>query len=142
LAQIGRSLPDTLGVALYSMANPATDGNFTQFASALASGPFADRPLTPALPWKAVPRKGHLMGIARSLDSAPVTIRNVDTGAQRAAATDGGGFFGAVDLDPGVYDVRAGAGGLFYAGRVIVEAGRVATVRLRPFGLRRSSGEL
>nr|MBA3515023.1 carboxypeptidase regulatory-like domain-containing protein [Pyrinomonadaceae bacterium] len=37
------------------------------------------------------------------LDTAAVTIENLDTHATRTTKTDGGGFFGAVDLAPGSY---------------------------------------
>jgi uncharacterized lipoprotein YddW (UPF0748 family) len=62
----------------------------------------------PVMPWKASPTLGHVMGFARvgpstPLDTASVFIENASTGAIRATRTDGGGFFGAVDLAPGQY---------------------------------------
>jgi hypothetical protein len=60
--------------------------------------------------WKVAPRKGHLMGIAAGQDTARVTIENIENGALRVTATDGGGFFGAVDLEPGSYSVRVEGG--------------------------------
>jgi uncharacterized lipoprotein YddW (UPF0748 family) len=142
VAQATRSLPGTLGVTFYSMANPATDSSFAGFATALTGSLFADRALVPVLPWKAVPRKGHLMGGAPALDTAPVVIHNAATGAARTVVTDCGGFFGAVDLEPGTYEVRASGNGMSYAGRVRVEAGRVAIVDLRalPLNLSRKPG--
>ncbi len=131
VAQLQRSLAGTLGVNFYSMANPATDGSFAQFAAKLTGSVFADRPLVPTLPWKATPRGGHLMGIAQDADAVPVSIRNEATGTTRTTATDGGGFFGAVDLEPGLYEVHAAGGGVVYAGRVRVEAGRVASTKIR-----------
>jgi uncharacterized lipoprotein YddW (UPF0748 family) len=133
LSQIEAARPNGIGVVFYSMANPATNGSFPEFAAALTGGPFADRAVVPTLPWKAVPRKGHLMGIEPGLDTATLTIHNSAT--VRTVVTDGGGFFGAVDLDPGAYQGRASGNGLAYAGRVRVEAGRVAIVDLRAIPL-------
>lgn len=127
VAQVERSLPGTLGVNFYSMANPAIDGDFARFASTI----FPDSALIPTLPWKAVPTKGHLMGTAPGVDAARVVIRNIATGAVRSTATDGSGFFGAVDLDPGQYEIRASANGATYAARTQVQPGRVATADLR-----------
>ncbi|HEY1404895.1 MAG TPA: hypothetical protein VGB05_12255, partial [Pyrinomonadaceae bacterium] len=71
----------------------------------------------PAFPWKVAPVVGHFKGEARNadnapLDTAPVTIEHLDTHATRTATTDGGGFFGAVDLTPGAY--RASTGASYY----------------------------
>ena len=142
VAQIGRALAPSaagkaaIGVNLYSMANPASTGTFADFASAVTGSVFADRALVPVLAWKAVPRKGHLMGFGRGLDTVAVRIENVATGETRTAVTDGGGFYGAVDLPPGEYSIRAGADGIFYAARARVEAGRVTTANLREVGPR------
>jgi uncharacterized lipoprotein YddW (UPF0748 family) len=131
VAQTQRSLPGTLGVNFYSMANPAVTGTFADFAAAI----FPDRALIPQLPWKSVPRKGHLMGIAAGFDTAEVSIANAATGTVRSTATDGSGFFGSVDLDPGAYEILTSANGLTYAGRARVEPGRVTAVKLRAIDL-------
>ncbi|HEX6125403.1 MAG TPA: carboxypeptidase regulatory-like domain-containing protein, partial [Pyrinomonadaceae bacterium] len=94
---------------------------------------FADVATIPVHPWKSAPTKGHLMGFARRpdntvLDTATVTIENLDTGSVRIAATDGGGFYGAVDLEPGSYRVRAVLGSTtLYACSAVVAAGLVTT---------------
>jgi uncharacterized lipoprotein YddW (UPF0748 family) len=104
---------------------------FSEFASGLTTGKsvngatlyepatagtpiFADPAQIPIFPWKAAPTLGHVKGEAKDaddkpLDTVPVNIENLDTHATRAAATDGNGFFGAVDLAPGSYRATAGA---------------------------------
>ena len=69
---------------------------------------FSEPALIPSFSWKIAPTLGHVKGEARNadttpLDTAPVTIENLDTHATRTTKTDGGGFFGAVDLAPGPY---------------------------------------
>ncbi len=101
---------------------------FAQAASGLRTGKFGstvfedpdanpvaifDQPvLVPDFAWKSAPTKGHVMGFAKRgdatpLDTATVTIENASTGDQRSTATDGGGFYGGVDLVPGAYFVKA-----------------------------------
>ena len=103
---------------------------FAEFASGLTTGRsvnnatayepsgltpiFGNSAQIPVFPWKAAPTLGHVKGEARRpdntpLDTAAVTIENLDTQATRTATTDGGGFFGAVDLTPGSYRARTGA---------------------------------
>ncbi len=77
---------------------------------------FAQATLPPALPWKAAPQLGHVMGLARNnkgavLDTAEVLLaRSTDDAppkgrANLRTATDGNGFYGGVDLAPGRYRV-------------------------------------
>ncbi len=103
--------------------------SFSEFASGLTTGKsvngltryeptgltpvsiFSDKAEIPTFSWKAVPTLGHMKGIAKDsednpLDTKPVTIENLDTQATRAAVTDGGGFFGAVDLTLGSYRAK------------------------------------
>ena len=110
---------------------------FSEFASGLTTGKSADgtrlyEPLgspaifgqpaqIPVFPWKNAPTLGHVKGEARRaadntpLDTAGVTIENLDTNATRSATTDGGGFFGAVDLAPGRYRAKTeGSDTLYY----------------------------
>lgn len=140
LAQIGRALAPSaaghsaIGVNLYSMANAASNGTFADFAASVTGAVFSGRALLPSLPWKTVPRKGHLMGAGPGLDTVTVAVENLATRETRLPVTDGGGFYGVVDLAPGDYMVRAGDAGAFYAGRARVEAGRVAIADLRPVG--------
>ncbi|HEX8353687.1 MAG TPA: family 10 glycosylhydrolase, partial [Pyrinomonadaceae bacterium] len=103
---------------------------FADFASGLTTGKsangatlyeaagqtsiFAEPAAVPTFSWKAAPTKGHVKGEAvgpggEPLDTAAVTIKNLDTQATREAKTDGNGFFGAVDLAPGPYRATAGA---------------------------------
>ncbi|HEU0184326.1 MAG TPA: family 10 glycosylhydrolase [Blastocatellia bacterium] len=90
----------------------------------------------PTLAWKASPTVGHLMGFAKRsdgtpLDTATVTIENLDTHAIRAGATDGGGFYGGVDLAPGRYLVKAELGAdVLYSCAATVAAGTVAVADL------------
>jgi hypothetical protein len=85
----------------------------------------------PTFSWKTVPALGHVKGEALQPDNTPydtavVTIENLDTNATRTTATDGGGFFGAVDLTPGSY--RAQVAGLYFC--FSVTAGTVANAQL------------
>jgi len=69
---------------------------------------FSEPALIPSFSWKVAPTVGHVKGEAQRadntpLDTAAVTIENLDTHATRTTKTDGGGFFGAVDLAPGSY---------------------------------------
>lgn len=95
---------------------------------------FAEPATIPVHSWKVAPTKGHLMGFARRadntpLDTATVTITNLATQTvTRTTATDGGGFYGAVDLEPGNYQVKAELGPTtLYACSASVAAGVVTT---------------
>lgn len=102
---------------------------FAEFASGLTRGKsvdgltlyepegmapiFLEPALIPGFPWKLAPTLGHVKGYARTadhppLDTAKVTIENLDTHATSTTKTDGGGFFGAVDLLPGPYRAQVG----------------------------------
>lgn len=107
---------------------------FAEFASALTTGKSTsgatlfESPVTnpvpvfttavpvPVLPWKVSPTAGHVKGFARGetgaiLDTAVASIARDDDGTTPAGRTvwttktDGGGFYGAVDLVPGKYRV-------------------------------------
>src|SRR5262245_3165105 len=127
---------------------------FAEFASGLTTGrsvdgatlyedqaanpaPVFGLPATiPALAWKASPTAGHLMGFAKRpdgtpLDTATVVIENLDTHATRSGATDGGGFYGGVDLTPGRYLVKAELGAdIVYSCAATVTAGEVTAADL------------
>jgi hypothetical protein len=98
---------------------------------------FAESAQIPVLSWKAFPTKGHIMGFAKLpdntvLDTAAVTITNLDTNAARTGATDGGGFYGGVDLAPGQYLVKAVQGpNTLYSCAATVAPGLVTTADLR-----------
>jgi uncharacterized lipoprotein YddW (UPF0748 family) len=109
--------------------------SFAEFASALTTGRSVDgtrayedlaaNPVpvfpsdasVPDMPWKSGPVAGHLMGFVRDetgavVDTGAVAIAR-ESGADPPAATrttvvgatDGGGFYGGVDLAPGTYRV-------------------------------------
>jgi hypothetical protein len=127
---------------------------FLEFASGLTTGKsvntltlyepagltpiFAGPAQIPVFQWKFAPTKGHLKGFARranssALDTAAVTIRNLNTNATRSGATDGGGFYGGVDLDPGSYLVKAELGpDTVWSCVSNVAAGLVTTADLNP----------
>lgn len=95
---------------------------------------FAEPALIPGFSWKLAPSTGHMKGDARradntALDTATVTIENLDTNTTRTTKTDGGGFFGAVDLTPGSY--RAQAESFYYCFNVI--PGMVSNATLDSF---------
>jgi Glycosyl hydrolase-like 10/Carboxypeptidase regulatory-like domain len=160
LRQTRRSLPGLAGVNFYSMAtsNIAVQStpqrSFAEFASALTTGksvdgttlyqaadlppPFAEPDSVPTLSWKATPTAGHLMSFARrpdgtAIDSATVTIENTVTHRVRTTMSDGDGFFGAVDLEPGQYLVKFEAGSEIFLGPLVsVVAGQVAHADVGP----------
>jgi uncharacterized lipoprotein YddW (UPF0748 family) len=97
---------------------------FAEFASGLTTGksvngatlyePAGQTPIfavpanIPTFSWKLAPSKGHVKGEvfgpdSEPLDTATVNIENLDTHAVRSTKTDGNGFFGSVDLQPGPY---------------------------------------
>ncbi len=143
LRQTRRALDAALaGVNFYSMAtsNVAVNANphsvppgqntpqrsFAQFASALTTGKSSDGATLyePAdlLPVFAQPAAIPSLGWK-------VTIQEVVTGQTRITTTDGDGFFGAVDLEPGQYLIKVELGSqTMFAPPVNVVAGAVAGV--------------
>ncbi|MEJ7699250.1 MAG: family 10 glycosylhydrolase [Pyrinomonadaceae bacterium] len=105
-----------------------------QAANAIAV--FSQPASVPVFSWKVAPTKGHLMGFAKRddntpLDTAAVIIKNLETNAVRSTATDGGGFYGGVDLTPGQYLVKAQLGSeTLYSCVSNVVAGTVTTADL------------
>lgn len=78
---------------------------------------FNDPALIPNFSWKIAPVVGHVKGEARradgtAFDTAAVTIENLNTQSVKNAKTDGNGFFGSIDLQPGSY--RAQVDSLYY----------------------------
>jgi uncharacterized lipoprotein YddW (UPF0748 family) len=117
---------------------------FSEFASGLTTGKsvdglvsyepdglsaiFNDPATIPTFSWKITPTLGHVKGEARhndgtAFDTVPVTIENLETHATKVTATDGGGFFGAVDLPPAAH--RAQVDSLYFCFNI--SAGLVAT---------------
>ena len=120
---------------------------FAEFASGLTTGKsvngltlyepegmtpiFNDPAPIPTFSWKTAPTLGHMKGEARradntAFDTEAVTIENLDTQTTTTTATDGGGFFGAVDLTPGSY--RAQVANLYFCFNVV--PGVVANAQL------------
>jgi len=104
--------------------------SFAEFASGLKTGKsingltlyepagmtpiFSDPAPIPSFSRKVAPTLGHMKGEARRADNSPldtatVTIENLDTHATSTTATNGNGFFGAVDLTPGSYRAQTDA---------------------------------
>jgi predicted porin len=75
-----------------------------------------------------------------ALSDVAVTIRNVDTGATRTAATDGGGHYQAPGLTPGRFEIRAAKQGFADETRtgISLAAGQAATVDIK---MQRSSSD-
>ena len=110
-------------------------------ASANPTPVFSGSAAIPAAPWKTNPTAGHVMGIVRrgngeAVDAAEVRIVRVEDGttpaggrASATTATDGNGFYGAVDLAPGRYRVTVlapGEPGVMPACAPVVTAGQVS----------------
>ncbi len=102
---------------------------------------FGARVRAPSLSWKVLPVLGHLSGFVRlggaPADTVAVVVEKVGTrtGAGRhrvETRTDGSGFYGALDLEPGEYQVSVTAPGQSRSGVVRVEPGRVARLDLAP----------
>jgi uncharacterized lipoprotein YddW (UPF0748 family) len=109
-AQISRSINGTLGVTLYSYANPVanpTPDNRSNFLTRLGAL-WRDGARAPELPWLTNPTKGHLLGRSILEGSAADNLK-VDLYAGSvlilSTYTDANGVFGAVDLNPGRYMV-------------------------------------
>ena len=68
-----------------------------------------------------------------ALPDVAVTIKNVDTGATRTIATDGGGHFQASGLPPGRFEIRAAKHGFAEETRtgISLAAGQDATVDIK-----------
>ena len=132
---------------------------FAAFASGLVTGrstdgtpledttanpvPVFDQPaMIPDLPWKTDPHTGHLRGVIRDesgevVDTGDITISRVVTEpppavgrTSVAGATDGSGYYGAVDLAPGQFKVTVtpvGQPAFAYQCAASIAAGLVTT---------------
>ena len=109
------------GVALYSYAELCSEKiSREKFFKTLTEPSrldhhpmFPQSVFVPPLVWKTQPTKGHLMGYAHganglALDGAKVTVSGP---VNRTLTTDATGFYGAVDLLPGNYEVSLVSGG-------------------------------
>lgn len=99
---------------------------------------FAEPANIPTFAWKTAPTRGHVMGFAKLADDSPfdaadVGITNLTTGQIKTTVTDGGGFYGGVDLAPGQYVARAKIGEVaVYSAVFTVAPGAVTIADLRP----------
>lgn len=129
------------GITMFSYAATRNEGNGTvyhdpAFYSALTQKYTTWVP-SPAMPWKTNPTKGAIKGtILRAsdlswVDSALVTIIRNGLPVKTMYA-DGTGYYGAVELDPGVYSITMSAPGLstVRTDSVIVTAGLTTTVNV------------
>jgi len=103
---------------------------------------FAEPVPVPAVPWKDQPTQGHLMGTVKTPDGEPfdqllVYLYDAETDELiMTRLTDGTGWFGFANLDPGRYKVKVDhsrAHGHHSTVTVRVSAGQVAAVELTPF---------
>lgn len=127
----------------------SADGSRAYEDAAAAGSPiFAEPARIPDLPWKSSPSSGHLMGFVRdaeaeAIDGATVTAihrRSIGRPGPAvfprpygATTTDGGGFYGLVDLSPGDYRIVVDTprnGRFVSACGIAVSAGEVATLSL------------
>ncbi|WP_026877609.1 family 10 glycosylhydrolase [Jiangella gansuensis] len=138
----------------YSYANPSLtaasgsaavkDAERAALAAALTTGPdapFAEDAAVPSMPWKENPTTGNVTGAlalrnGAALDGVPVTLEPVGGGESQSHTTDGSGWFGFVDVRPGVYllrvDLPDGVVGQPVS-VVRVRAGQIATARTAPY---------
>jgi uncharacterized lipoprotein YddW (UPF0748 family) len=103
---------------------------------------FAEEAVVPERTWKTQPTAGHIAGDVVLRDGTAVDQvegQLVQRGQGVATATtDGAGWFGFVDVDPGRYQVRVARDAAVGSGpaNVVVEAGDLADAQLRPTQLR------
>ncbi|MGZ4964468.1 MAG: family 10 glycosylhydrolase [Limisphaerales bacterium] len=106
-----------MGVAIYTYGELSNDGMPRDKYFKILTEPsdydpdpiFAHAVPVPALSWKTHPTTGHLKGFVfdaenHGVDGAKVSLRGATT---RTLTTDPTGFYGAVDLSPGKYEVSA-----------------------------------
>ena len=100
-----------LGISGYSYGTSNNDGTTRRsFINAAVTEVFTQTASTPFIGWKDAPTLGHLGGTltqvfpcpGMNLDGYPLTLSGP---ANRQLLTDGSGWFGAVDLPPGSYQL-------------------------------------
>ena len=99
-----------LGLCGYSYATPSSEGATRRsFVNVAVTEVLTRSAPAPELPWKDDPNVGHLMGklILAPPCSSPVdgTSLTLEGPQHRTLVTDGSGWFGAVDLPPGEYQL-------------------------------------
>lgn len=134
----GASTPKRPNAEFFSAVKTGASTTGSPFESSSLAAVFAVPATIPAMPWKEAPTRGHLRGFAYRADGTPidtgvVMLENTTTGATRTTNSDGGGFFGAVGLDPGPYRARVTLGTeIVYTCIANVSAGQVASSDARP----------
>ncbi|MEO5895404.1 MAG: family 10 glycosylhydrolase, partial [Vicinamibacterales bacterium] len=112
----GVSTPKRTNADFFSAVTTSANTTGTVGFEDPGNGPLFTAPVpAPDMPWKSRPTQGHMMGFARLEDGTPldggtVTITALSSGATRTVKTDGGGFYGAVGLEPGDYHGRVAHG--------------------------------
>ena len=100
-----------LGIVGYSYGTSSNDGTHRRsFVNAAVTEVFTRTASTPFIGWKDAPALGHLMGTltqvfpcpGTDLDGHPVALSGP---VNRQLFADGSGWFGAVDLPPGSYQI-------------------------------------
>jgi uncharacterized lipoprotein YddW (UPF0748 family) len=160
LAQIAETRTPTadgntaVGWSGYSYASPTLDSTGQSSAvrdearadliAALTGedGPFADEAAVPEMTWKTEPTTGHVAGDVVARDGAVADQVEVDLWQRgevvATALTDGNGWFGFVDVEPGRYQVRVDRDAVRGKplANVTVAAGELADADVRPVALR------
>lgn len=105
------------------------------------TGVFTEKAAVPKMPWKERPATGNIVGSLELVDGTPldqvqITARHLTSGRRvTGRLTDGTGWFGFVDLVPGVWLVEArlprGVVGR-HLDAVTVTKGTIATATLAP----------
>ncbi len=142
-------LPDGLIFYSYATTNNTQqpNGNFYRaLAEPSSYDPdpipvFAGRVGTPEAQWKTSPTRGNLMGTVTKRDGTRADGAALEIAALRGPArivvrrisADGNGFFGAVELAPGMYEVAvtSAGGAVLVRQDNLVLAGQVAKFALR-----------
>lgn len=131
LAQVDQALSSNMagntaaGWIGYSYANPTLTGlgqpdevrddERAKLIAALTDpddGPFSDPAVVPEMTWKTQPTTGHVAGVVAAADGAvadQVEVSLLDPDTDEVAATvstDGNGWFGFVDVEPGRWKVE------------------------------------
>ncbi len=100
-----------LGITGYSYGTSSNDGTPRRYVvNAAVTEVFTRTASTPFVGWKDAPALGHLLGTLNqgfpcpgvNLDGYPLTLSGP---VERQMLTDGSGWFGAVDLSPGSYQL-------------------------------------
>ncbi|MEJ7862168.1 MAG: family 10 glycosylhydrolase [Pyrinomonadaceae bacterium] len=135
----GASTPKRPNADFFAALRTGASANgTTRFEDILLAPLFPSVVPVPDMSWKSNPTEGYVMGFAKRadgnpLDSASVTITNLNTSATRSTVTDGSGFYGGLKLTPGEYLVKAVLNNeTFYSCVASVSAGTVTIADLQP----------